>query len=61
MTGKTFVITGSNSGIGYSAAKEAAKRGAFVVLLCRSKEKGEDAVKRLREETGIESINLVLC
>ena len=38
---KVFVITGGNSGIGFSAAKEAANRGATVVLVCRSKQRGE--------------------
>jgi dehydrogenase/reductase SDR family member 12 len=51
LTGKNFVITGGNSGIGYSAAKGAAMKGANVVLVCRSKQRGEEAVKSLKEET----------
>jgi len=36
MTGKNFVITGSNSGIGFAAAKNVAKLNANVYLVCRS-------------------------
>ena len=36
LTGKNFVITGANSGIGYEAAKFAANQHAKVFLVCRS-------------------------
>ena len=47
-SGKTFVITGSNSGIGYEAALVLAQRGAEVILACRSQEKGQKALEQLR-------------
>ncbi|AKF04961.1 oxidoreductase [Sandaracinus amylolyticus] len=47
-TGKTFVITGSNSGIGYEAAVILAQRGGEVILACRSQEKGRTALEQLR-------------
>lgn len=54
--GKRFLITGANSGIGYSAAVELARHGAQVVLLCRDRARGEEALRRLRvEATGKES------
>ncbi len=37
MAGKTFVITGGNSGIGYAAAKKIAQLNGIVYLICRSK------------------------
>ena len=43
LTGKTIVITGANSGIGYYAALELAKAGAQVTMACRSAAKGEAA------------------
>ncbi|PRQ09125.1 oxidoreductase [Enhygromyxa salina] len=42
-TGKHAVITGSNSGIGFEAARALAGRGAAVVLACRSVARGEQA------------------
>ncbi|KAJ8520227.1 hypothetical protein ONZ45_g2909 [Pleurotus djamor] len=52
LTGKVVIVTGANTGIGYETAKHLAKMGAEkVVLGCRSRSKGEDAVRRLKEET----------
>jgi len=42
-TGRTFVITGANSGIGLEAAKELVNRGGHVVLAVRDLVKGEQA------------------
>lgn len=46
--GKTIVITGANSGIGYEAALVLASKGADVVLACRSPERAELALSSLR-------------
>jgi len=48
--GKLAVVTGANSGIGWYAALELARAGAEVVLTARSKEKGQDAVGRVRHQ-----------
>ena len=47
LTGKTVVVTGANSGIGFYTALELAKAGADVVLGCRSSEKGLAAVAKV--------------
>lgn len=49
-SGRIAVVTGANSGIGYVTARELARRGAHVVLACRSAERGRDALDRLRAE-----------
>ncbi len=48
LTGRTILITGANSGIGWDAARILAERGAHVVLTARSEAKANDAVDRLR-------------
>ena len=46
--GRRVLITGANSGIGYYAALELARKGAHVLLACRNKQRGDAALARLR-------------
>jgi NAD(P)-dependent dehydrogenase (short-subunit alcohol dehydrogenase family) len=46
-SGRTFVVTGANSGIGFEAARGLVGRGAHVVLAVRDTAKGERAAARL--------------
>lgn len=57
--GKTFVITGSNSGIGYEAAAVLARKGAEVILGCRSAEKGEAAIASIRKAHPAANVKLM--
>src|ERR1700760_931032 len=43
LTGKTFIVTGGNSGIGLVTVRQLAKQGAHVVLACRRTAEGERA------------------
>jgi len=47
-SGRTAIITGSNTGIGYEAAAVLAARGAHVVLAVRNLDKGNDAAIRIK-------------
>ena len=46
-SGRTAIITGANTGIGYEAAAVLARRGARVVLAVRNVDKGNDAAARI--------------
>ena len=49
-TGKTAVVTGANSGIGFHTALELARVGAKVVVAVRDEVKGNAAIRRLQAE-----------
>ena len=48
LTGKTALITGANSGLGYYTAKALAEKNAHVVIACRSLEKANQTIKKLK-------------
>jgi NAD(P)-dependent dehydrogenase (short-subunit alcohol dehydrogenase family) len=47
-SGRTFLVTGANTGIGYAAAEALAKKGARVLLGCRDQGKAEKAISEIR-------------
>ncbi|XP_008277075.1 dehydrogenase/reductase SDR family member 13-like [Stegastes partitus] len=49
--GKTVIVTGSNTGIGKTTAIDLAKRGARVILACRSRQRGEAALEEVKRES----------
>jgi len=49
-TGKWAIVTGANSGIGFSAARELARKGCAVVLACRNAQKARAAKERIEKE-----------
>ncbi len=49
-SGKTVFITGANTGLGFETARILALHGARVLIGCRSAEKAEKAMKKIREE-----------
>ncbi len=52
LSGRFAVVTGANSGLGFHTALELARAGGRVVLAARSRERGEAALARVRDELG---------
>lgn len=58
---KVIAVTGANSGMGKAASAELAKRGATVIMLCRCKNRGEEALNEVRAISGNDSVELMIC
>jgi NAD(P)-dependent dehydrogenase (short-subunit alcohol dehydrogenase family) len=50
-SGRTVIVTGANTGIGFETARALALKGAQVTLACRSLDKGRAAVNRILAES----------
>ena len=50
LRGKVIIVTGANSGIGFEAAKEFARKGAQTILACRSMDKAQAALTEIQAE-----------
>ncbi|AMJ94870.1 oxidoreductase [Alteromonas stellipolaris] len=55
LTGKTFLITGANTGAGFQATRILLSKGANVVMLNRNPSKSEAAMAQLKSEFGDEA------
>ena len=60
MKDKICVITGANSGVGKVTARELAKQGAHVIMLCRNQEKAERAKEDILRVCGHDRVDIVL-
>ena len=60
LAGRTFLVTGGNTGIGRATVAGLARRGGRVYLACRSPEKGRAAVADIVAATGNEAVAFVL-
>jgi NAD(P)-dependent dehydrogenase (short-subunit alcohol dehydrogenase family) len=62
LTGKTYLITGGNSGIGFDAAQMLGNAGGDIIIACRNPAKAEAAVAKLLESVrgSVESVALDL-
>jgi NAD(P)-dependent dehydrogenase (short-subunit alcohol dehydrogenase family) len=56
--GRTFVVTGANSGLGEVAAVALAGAGADVILACRNTSKGERVAARIGERAQVRRLDL---
>ncbi|KAK3095977.1 hypothetical protein FSP39_021558 [Pinctada imbricata] len=60
VTGRSYMITGANSGIGKCTALAIAQRGGTVHMVCRDPMRGEEARKEIEEKSGNKNIFLHL-
>ncbi|KAF9361015.1 hypothetical protein BGX26_006567 [Mortierella sp. AD094] len=54
------IVTGGNTGLGYETAKALVEAGYTTIIACRSERKGEEAVDKIEEQTGIKGKTLVM-
>jgi NAD(P)-dependent dehydrogenase (short-subunit alcohol dehydrogenase family) len=60
MIGKTIVVTGASSGLGYETTRALAKMGARILMVVRNREKGQAAIDRITAEHPAAQLDLVL-
>ncbi|MEZ4318327.1 MAG: oxidoreductase [Myxococcota bacterium] len=60
LTGKTYAITGGNSGLGLEAAKIFAEKGARVVITSRSEAKAREAIEAVKAHAPGADVDFVL-
>lgn len=58
---KIALVTGANSGMGKATVAALADQGYYVIMLCRSKERGDAALKELSEQNSDRELQLMLC
>lgn len=61
MTGKVCIVTGANTGIGKETALGLAKLRATVVMVCRDRERGEAALREIKQKSGNDRVELMIC
>src|SRR4051794_14454619 len=58
-TGRTVLVTGANSGLGFHTTLELARKGARVLMACRNPAKAETALGLVRKQVTNPSVELV--
>ncbi|KAK7039386.1 WW domain-containing oxidoreductase [Favolaschia claudopus] len=61
LTGKTVVVVGANTGLGFEASKHfASMKPEKLIMACRNQNKGQAAVNQLKAATGYSNVELWL-
>lgn len=61
VSGRSIMVTGASSGIGEAACSELGRLGARVLVIARSRERGEQALDRIVKASGSSDVELHLC
>jgi len=59
LSGRTFLVTGGNTGIGLATARALAKRGGRVYIACRSEQKGQAAAAEIGAAAGTNQVRFL--
>ncbi len=59
LSGKTCLVTGASSGIGFETAKSLARQGATVVTVSRGSGGGAQRAEQIRRETGNDAVTFM--
>jgi NAD(P)-dependent dehydrogenase (short-subunit alcohol dehydrogenase family) len=59
LDGRTFLVTGANTGIGKETVRGLASRGARVLMACRSAENGHRVIQEIATQTGNHDLELL--
>lgn len=60
MDAKRCIVTGASSGIGMATALGLAERGCDVVMVCRDVQRGERALRGIRQRSGSDHVQLMI-
>lgn len=61
LSGRTCVVTGANSGLGFATVQGLLERGANVVMVCRNANRSADALALLRELYPLAALDCECC
>ncbi|ONM47246.1 oxidoreductase [Nocardia donostiensis] len=57
-SGRTFIVTGANGGLGAETTKVLAGKGAIVVMACRNTAKGQEVADRIGGDVRVAALDL---
>ena len=60
MDGRVCMVTGASSGIGKETAEKLAERGARVVMVCRNRDKGGEALADIKKRSRNDFVELLI-
>jgi len=59
LSGKTIIITGANSGTGFSATKFMSAKGAAIIMACRNPQKAKTALQSIESENPAAKLDFI--